>query len=235
MSGSKNLELTLENLSPEQQLETLDLLNRLKAINEEESYFEFFKSAWKIIEPAEHLVLSPHIEYLCNVLDYHIKRLAEGQLPKYEEIIINVPPGSSKSSIITKILPAWVWLQNESMRIITASYSSTLAIDHTIKTRDIITSEWYQENWGDKFRLKKDQNVKSWYQNDAGGMRFATSTGGTLTGFHAHLFISDDPINPQQADSEVKRKSAIKFWDTTVPSRIIGNGFKILVMQRSTT
>lgn len=210
----------------------IELLRRKRALECRLSYFEFFKSAWRVIEPATKLTPSPHIKLICDTIERQVIRQAKGLAVEFDTIIINVPPSCSKSSIVTKIFPAWVWLQNPSSKIINTSYSSTLALDHSVKTRDIIKSDWYQKNWGHLFKLKTDQNAKSFYNNDKGGTRFATSTGGTLTGFHAHLLISDDPINPEQSESETARETAKRFWETTVPSRLLENAFKILVMQR---
>lgn len=210
----------------------IELLRKKRAIECEESYFEFFKTAWRVIEPATPLTESPHIKLICDTLERQVIRQAKGLAVEFDTIIINVPPSCSKSSIVTKIFPAWIWLQKPSSKIINTSYSSTLALDHSVKSRDIIKSDWYQKNWGHLFTLKADQNVKSFYGNDKGGARFATSTGGTLTGFHAHVLISDDPINPEQAESSSARETAKRFWETTVPSRMLENSFKVLVMQR---
>ena len=117
-----------------------DLLKRLRAIECEESYLEFFKDAWSVIEPATPLILNWHITYLCEILDGLGKKL-KGRERQPKDLIINIPPTSSKSSICTKIWPVWLWVIDPSLRIITGSYGSTLATTLAIKSRDIITSE----------------------------------------------------------------------------------------------
>ena len=222
----------IAKLPANEQRRAIELLRKKRAIECEESYFEFFKSAWRVIEPATKLTESPHIKLICDVIEKQVVRQSKGLPVEFDTIIINVPPSCSKSSIVTKIFPAWIWLKNPAAKVINTSYSSTLALDHSVKTRDIIKSDWYKRNWGSVYKLKEDQNAKSFYNNDKGGTRFATSTGGTLTGFHAHVLISDDPINPEQSESANARETAKRFWERTVPSRLLDNAFKILVMQR---
>lgn len=47
----------------------------------------------------------------------------------------------------------------------TVSYADELAVDHSVFRRNLIQSEWYQDRWGDQFRLAKDQNLKTLYEN----------------------------------------------------------------------
>jgi predicted phage terminase large subunit-like protein len=221
----------IAKLPKEKRERAMVLLREKRKLELKNSYYEFFKEAWKIIEPSIPLKDSPHIKFLCKVLEVQAKRLFDGFMPEYDIIIINVPPGSSKSSIVTKIFPAWLWANDPSIRLITSSYKLELSTDHTVKSRDIIVSKWYQSYFGNTFKLKGDQNTKTRYSNDKTGIRLATSTGGG-TGFHCHIWIDDDPLNVKKAASEAHRKDAKDHSNKTVPSRVIENGFRIMVMQR---
>jgi predicted phage terminase large subunit-like protein len=68
----------------------------------------------------------------------------------------------------------------------------------------------------------------------SGGNRFSTSIGGTLTGFHGHILIWDDPLNPQQAVSPVQIKTATDWLDQTFASRKVDKrrDVTIGIMQR---
>lgn len=211
--------------------EYLSLLDQKITYLCEQSYYVFFQQAWKIIEPTTNLVLTPHIKYLCDIAQKNIIDLIYNGRINYETIIINIPPGESKSSIFTKILNAWIWIHDPSFRIITNSYNNDLALDQAMKTRDIIQSNWYKDRWGHIVQLKQDMKSKSRYGTTETGIRQATSTGGAATGFHCQLWIDDDPLNVKQSYSELHRKEALLHSNQTVPSRI-KNGFRILVMQR---
>jgi len=222
----------INELSSQEQDYLFSLLEDLDRIHCEESYYHFFKRAWKVIEPATPLNDSPHIKLMCDTLQRQVMRQVNGEPVEYDTMVFNVPPSCSKSSVVTKIFPAWVWILLPASKIINTSYSGKLALDHSSKTRDLIQSDWFKKRWSDVFKLRADQNAKGNYENSSGGVRFATSTKGSLTGFHCHILISDDPVNPKQADSDAERKSASDFWEKTVPSRMLENSFKILVMQR---
>jgi predicted phage terminase large subunit-like protein len=131
------------------------------------------------------------------------------------------------------MLPAWSWIIDPRIRNLTASYSASLSTDHAIKSRDIIKSDKYI-SYFPSLTIKRDQDNKTHYKNDFGGERYATSVTGTVTGFHAHLIIVDDPLNPKGASSEADRTTANNFMDVTLSTRKVSKSVTptILVMQR---
>jgi len=79
--------------------------------------------------------------------------------------------------------------------------------------------------------------VKMWAdgREEPGGNRFSTSVGrGTMTGYHADILGVDDPLNPQQAASEVELASANYWMEHTLPTRKTDKEVSttILIMQR---
>jgi len=172
------------------------------------------------------------MEYLCNELQ-KVAQLVIDRKPKDYDVIINIPPGTSKSTIVTVMLPAWCWIKDPSIRSLTASYSSSLSTDHAVKSRDIIKSDKFTQYFP-YIEIKKDQDNKTHYKNTEGGERYATSVTGSITGFHAHLLIVDDPLNPKEASSEVERERANNFMDVTLSTRKVSKSVTptILVMQR---
>jgi len=195
------------------------------------SFYFFVKSFWDIIIP-EPMVDNWHIEYLCNELQEIAERVSKRQAKEYD-LIINIPPGTSKSTIGTVMLPAWCWLIDPTIRSLTASYSASLSTDHSLKSRDIIRSDKFL-NMFPEIQIKKDQDNKTHYKNTYGGERYATSVTGTVTGFHAHIIIVDDPLNPKEALSETQRESANDFMDRTLSTRKVSKSVTptILIMQR---
>lgn len=213
--------------------EYLELITEHRCRETEASYWEFFKDAWSQIEPTTPLAENWHIAEIAKILQGEVERIMRRE-PSPGDIIINVPPGTSKSSLVTKLLPVWAWIRQPSMRIITASYSGDLAREHAVKSRDLLKSEWFNDRWGHLFKMKYDENRKSQYANDKTGMRTATSIGGTLIGRHADIFIVDDPLDPRRAASEVEIEKPNRWWDTTVATRLTDQAVsvRIIVMQR---
>src|SRR5690606_8490821 len=105
-------------------------------------FFEFVKEFWHEVIP-ENPVWNWHIPYLCGELQKYGERV-KARLPKDDDLIINIPPGTSKSTIATVMFPAWVWTIDPTLRVLTASYSSSLSTDHSVKSRDIIKSDKYK-------------------------------------------------------------------------------------------
>lgn len=210
------------------------LIPTIQQINAEKcrrSFFYFMQEFWEIIIP-EKPVFNWHMEYLCDELQTIVEKVAKREHKEYD-LIINIPPGTSKSTIATVMLPVWAWIKDETIRSLTASYSSSLSTDHSMKSRDIIRSDKFKAYFPD-IEIKKDQDNKTHYKNTKGGERYATSVTGTVTGFHAHLIIVDDPLNPKEAASEADRTTANNFMDVTLSTRKVSKSVTptILVMQR---
>ena len=199
----------------------------------EMSFYEFFKAAWIVVEPAVPLSTNWHHKYICDLLQQECERVI-AQKPKDKDVIINVPFRSTKSLIVTVMFPVWAWIKSPKLRFITSSYSATLSIELATKSRDIIFSDWFKRRWGDVFHIKKDQNLKERYENNFVGMRRATSVGGTVTGQGGDFLIVDDPLSPQMASSATERDNANEWYRTTFYSRLNQPdiGVRIIIMQR---
>jgi len=195
------------------------------------SFFRFVQEFWSVVIP-ESPVWNWHIKYLCDELQY-LNTFVVARKPKPYDLVINIPPGTTKSTIVTQMYNAWVWTVDPAQRFIATSYAHTLALAQSIKTRDIILSDKYTLLFPE-VTLKSDQSGKGDFRTDQGGQRFTTSTGGTVTGMHAHQIIIDDPINPLQSASEIERKNANNFVTSTLSSRKVNKEITptILIMQR---
>lgn len=210
------------------------------------SLFKFVQEFWSTIIP-EDPVWNWHIEYLCDEIQRDVlrvcklpaQRLGGIELPaknresKLHDLLINVPPGSSKSTILTIMMPAWAWSIDATLRILSASYSGDLSLKLAVKSRDIIQSEKYRQYFP-YVQIRADENNKTNYINTAGGERFATSVGGTSTGVHFHLLICDDLINPKQAASQSQLEEAAMFMSETLSRRKVDSKVTLtaLIMQR---
>lgn len=187
----------------------------------------FIEQAWAVIEPGTPYVDNWHI----HLIGEYMQAINQGQIKR---LIINIPPRNMKSIEATVCYPAWTWIKAPEKRFIKVSYADTLSRKHNILTRDIITSPWYQENWGDVFSLKDDVNRQNEFKNSAQGFMFSTSIGGTLTGEGGDVIIIDDPQDPKQANSIAERETVISFFQNKLQTRLNDpeNGVIILIMQR---
>jgi predicted phage terminase large subunit-like protein len=198
-----------------------------------DSYYEFVKQAFAVLEPETKYVDNWHVEYLCNTIQSMVERVGRHE-PKKRNIIINIPPRAMKSVITTICIVPWAWIHFPHLKFIASSYSAALSLEHSSKARRIIESPWYKRHWGDRYQLQGDENQKSNYENTKMGRRTAVSTGGTVIGKGADIIIMDDPQDPKGARSEIDRQKTIEFFDNTLSTRLNDtvSGSFLLVQQR---
>jgi len=189
---------------------------------------DFVQQAWRILEPAVPFVDSWHIGLLCE----HLEAVSTGQLPE-PNLLVNTPPGSSKSLIASVFWPAWEWLWAPWTRWLTSSYDDALALRDAVRTRTLMQSEWYRKQVVEPWGFSSDQNVKGYYTNDKTGWRIATSMGGGNTGWHAHRVLIDDPHSVKKAESDAVREATLAAWREVFPSRVLPGGTRVMVGQRT--
>ena len=81
-------------------------LDPAKALAElcKRSFYRFVQEFWYEVIP-EDPVWNWHIKYLCGQLQY-LNDFVEKRKPKPYDLIINIPPGSTKSTIVTQMYNA---------------------------------------------------------------------------------------------------------------------------------
>ena len=206
-------------------------INDLYAEKCKRSFYFFVQYFWDTII-AEKPIWNWHIEYICNELQNVGERVAK-RLPKeYDYYIINVPPGSSKSTIVSEMYPLWCWVIDPTQRFICGSYASTPAEDISEKCYNIYTSDKFKNLF--PHLVKNASGGKTGFKNGLKGERYTTSTGSSITGIHAHQIILDDPMNPTIASSDTLRDNANKWVSETMSSRKVDITITvtIIVMQR---
>lgn len=199
-----------------------------------DSFFEFVREFWSVIVP-ERPVWNWHIKYLCNKFQEDAERVFAG-LPKLHDTVVNIPPGTTKSTILSIMGPAWIHARQPQCRVLCASHTQQLTFELGRKCRLVEESEMYRAAFPEVVP-SRDQWSKSLFMNTAGGGRLAATVGGmSPTGFHAHFILIDDPLDPQQARrvSEVEIDSANNFMSEVIPSRKVDKEIAVtwLIMQR---
>ena len=193
-----------------------------------ERLHDFVEQAWAIVEPGCPFVDGWHIWAICE----HLEAVADGRIKR---LLINVPPGCGKSLLVCVFWACWVWgPQNRPQtRWLFASYGQELSTRDSLKCRQILESDWYQEHWGDRVQLLADQNQKTKFQNSAGGWRLATSTGGRGTGEHPDFVVWDDPHNVNDVESQVERERVSTWRAATITLRGMARDVReVGIMQR---
>jgi len=149
-----------------------------------------------------------------NAICDHLEAVRDGVISR---LLINVPPGFSKSMLTSVLWPAWCWTTEPELRFLCCSHSLDLALRDSVRCRRLLQSEWYQELW--PLQLVGDQNAKGKYENDHNGFRQAVAAG-SVTGSRADHFIIDDPHSVESANSEAMRDTTTQWFLEAVPTRM---------------
>ena len=173
---------------------------------------DFVRLAWPVVEPSTTYLSNWHIDAICDHLTY----VTAGEIRR---LVINIPFRCMKSLAVSVLWPAWEWAFRPGTRWLFASYAQSLSIRDTVKMRRLITSPWYQARWGHRFKLAWDQNQKIKFENDQGGHRIATSTGGSTIGEGGDKLVIDDAHNREEIYSDLMREGVIEWWRETWSGR----------------
>lgn len=190
------------------------------------SFYDFVKEFWDV-RITEKYVDNWHIQYICDVLEEKGMRLIKRQA-RTKDLLINLPPGASKSTIISIMFPAWLWANDPSLQFICVSYSADMARELAFKSKDVVNSDRYKRYFP-LTKLRDDKAAIGNFQTTKGGSRHSMGIGGTVTGLHAHCIITDDAQNVKQANSEIERETTNKFMQEVLPSRKINKSLTLTI------
>jgi predicted phage terminase large subunit-like protein len=178
------------------------------------------------------LTLNPGSLFLPNwhidAIAYQLEGIRTGEITR---LIINLPPRSLKSLMVSVAFPAFLLGHDPRRRIIGICYGADLAIKHASDFRAIVQSPWYRRAFP-RMQIKRSLDVE--VQTTKRGFRKATSIYAALTGFGGDCFIIDDPQKAVDAQSESQRNALNQWFSNTLISRLDNKetGAIIVVMQR---
>jgi hypothetical protein len=165
---------------------------------------------------------------------------------KYDRVIVNCPPGSTKTEIWSIHWPAWCIIQNITRRLpsrwLPISYSDDLVTENASRVKDILDSEPFQALW--PLTLSNTTRGKSdWLYEDTNGKQhrmFGTSLMGQVTGRRAGYMLErcftgalviDDPLPPRDEGGKRMQKSN-QSLNKVVRSRLAHNKVPIVMIQQ---
>ena len=187
-------------------------------------FTSFIERAFYELNPQTPLLMAPYIEAMAS-------KLEACRCGEIRRLIINLPPRHLKSHCASIAFPAWYLAHNPGGHVICASYGQDLADKLARDCRTLMKAHWYQQLFST--RLADRQAIQD-FTTTGQGTRMSTSVGGVLTGRGADLIMIDDPLKPDDALSESRRKSVNQWYDNTLVSRLNDKrkGCIVIIMQR---
>lgn len=183
----------------------------------------FVRLVWDVVNPGVPLRWNWHLDMICE----HLEALSRREI---RSLVISLPPGSCKSTLVGQCWPCWDWLQHPEYRWIFATNSLENARKEATYRRSIITSDIYAD-MDPPFALQKAGKRVQVLRNAVHGEFRATSTGTSITGAHFDYQVIDDPNDAQRIAPE--ELEAVNTWyDEVLSTRCRDNAATVLIQQR---
>jgi len=217
--------------------EMLEVLRAARAVegrrekeDAERSLLSFVRLMWPAVEPETPFVSGWVLEAICE----HLEAVTAGEITR---LLINVPPGSTKSIVSDVMWPAWEWgPQNRPhLRYLCCAYAAHLTERDNRRFKRVIEYPVFVRHWGDRFAPQPDMYSTTQVGNDKTGWKLASSVGGVGTGERADRVIIDDPNNPQQAESELVMRDTTTWFREVMPDRLnsLAKSVIVVIQQRT--
>nr|DAH05907.1 MAG TPA: Large Terminase [Caudoviricetes sp.] len=191
------------------------------------SFLNFTRIWFELIQ-GDRLLVNWHHRLMASKID---DLLAGRLVPR--NLIINIPPGGTKTEFFSIHFPAYVNALVQEKRLkrfrnLNISFADTLVKRNSRRTRDIIASREYQEFWPCSFGVNQ---AEEWEVKDERGRSIgqtvSRSSNGQITGGRGGYYgpefsgmvMLDDYNKPVDMLSESRRKSANTLLVNTIRSR----------------
>lgn len=194
---------------------------RLKLLG---SFLGFTRFFYELRTTREFLVSNPlhcepHVVTMC-------RELTDVFLLRTPRLMMNVPPGWSKSTICQSFI-AFCFAWHADCRFLYLSHSFDLAASHTHTVKKIMEMKEYRQLFG--VSLRRDQSAKDFFETTDGGAVAAFGAKGSIVGRDAGLpglprfsgcLLLDDMHKPDEVHSDTIREKVHKNYFETIETRL---------------
>lgn len=141
--------------------------------------------------------------------------------------MVNLPPGSAKSTYGSVLFPPWAMAQRSGFNVIGASNTAAMAEDFSRRAMHLVRD--HAPALG--YSLTRE-SAEHW-QTTTGGRYRAAGIGGAIAGARADLVIIDDPTRSRaDAESEVVRESQWAWFTGDLRTRLKPDAAIVVIMTR---
>ena len=203
-------------LTSKERREYLDLLERRQKRTIKASFLDYAEHA---LEPLDQAPAAHH-----RLLISKLQAVADG---KIKRLMVNMPPGSAKSTYGSVLFPAWLLGHRPDVQIIGSANTAMLAESFSRRVMQTV------RDTGDVLGVQLGrESVELWDTTGRGQYR-SVGIGGALTGFRGDIAILDDPVRSrQEADSLVVRETQWDWFNSVLRTRLKPGGAIVIIMTR---
>jgi len=153
---------------------------------------------------------------------------------KIKRLIINLPPRSGKTMLVSEFFPAWYWGRNPDRKIIFVTHGQDKADDVGRVVRDQMTDPLHTKIFPVCNIAPTSKSIHRMNTLQRGEY-FSIGLGGQIVGRGAHLLIIDDPIKGREAaDSALKQGRLRSWYQGDAYTRLMSNNAIIVCQTRWT-
>ena len=194
-------------------------LRLLREARRRQSRISFASFCEDALDPFEQKPAKHH-----RLLISELQDVADG---KTQRLMINMPPGSAKSTYASVLFPAWVLGYRPGLNVIGASNTSLMA--ETFSRRAMLTAKDHAETL--LYGLGRE-SVENWDTTTRGTYR-AAGVGGAIAGVRADLVLIDDPTRSRaDAESLTVRESQWNWFTGDLRTRLKPDAAIVVIMTR---
>jgi len=177
------------------------MIDKAKQLDVWFNHLSFMQYFWR--KKAEPMLVGIHTNEICRRIDKAIYDFDHG-ISTY--LIITVPYRHGKSDIVSRYLPAHFIGAHPDCDVMLVTYASSLAQEFSAFSRDIASSEEYQEVFR---RNYSTGTADSWHVTGGSGTVTASGLTSGITGKGYHLGVLDDfCAGRAEAESDSQREKA---------------------------
>ena len=228
--------------------EARELLRLDRAELARRSLAHFFRQSWPITHASTPLEWGPHLDAVCSHLQIqleesaaarewikahpgHVGDLPEGVRMRAQDLCLNLPPRSLKTSAAVAA-DAWSWVRWPELEIFFLSGNPQVPLQAAREFRDLITSDWYRRSFGITWSIRGDQDALGSIGNTAGGSRHCRGTRADITGQGGDVLRIDDPSDLK--DSRDAIAQTVEHFKVAIANRVNDprTAIRCLIMQR---
>ena len=168
----------------------------------------------------------PQLELLSDVMVRAVRDVENGIDWK---IIVQMPPRSGKTTMLTLYTPAWIRARHPDWSIALTSHDGTLATSWGRQIR-----RWAESGkLGPRVKIAPDAGAVSGWETTERGQLLAISSRESFTGRGARVLVIDDPVKDFiDAHSQAARDAVWNWWKSVAQTRLEPPSLVIVTLTR---